>query len=95
MKTLLTSILITLFLILAIPLSHATTVAVYPDGTKTVNLSGATYHAQVDLTAAGVDYITIIGPKGNAWAWGYVEYDYCGNKYLYVSDDGYNFYYCP
>ena len=100
MKSLIISILITLFLVLAIPSSQAATVTIYPDGSRTVNLAtydlGTNYyHAQVDFTASGVDYITVINPVGNAFAWGYVERDGYGNKYLYISDDGYNYYYCP
>jgi len=98
MKKLLILSLTTLLLTLVtFTSSQAATVAVYPDGTHTVNLAtynlGTPYHAQVDFTAGGVDYITVINSAGDAFAWGYVEYDVLGNEYLYVSDDGYSYYY--
>ena len=97
MKKLITTILITLFLSFPL-LAQAGTVASYPNGAYTVNLATydleTSYHAQIDFTA-DANYITIINSYGNAFVWGFVEYDAYGNEYLYISDDGYNFYYCP
>lgn len=96
MKNLVVLILATMFFATG-SICHSGTVAVVPDGTEIVNFAtydlNATYHAQVVITAYGNDYITLMDCYGNAYAWGYVNYDYYGNNYLYVSDDGYNYYY--
>lgn len=96
MKNVIVLILATMFLTIG-SIGHSGTVAVAPDGTKIVNFTtydlNAPYHAQVVITAYDNDYITLMDRYGNAYAWGYVEYDYYGNSYLYVSDDGYNYYY--
>lgn len=96
MKKFIILALITMFLAIGPP-AHSSTVSVAPDGSVIVNLTtydlNAPYHGEVVFTADGNDYMTAINHCGNAFAWGYVEYDYWGYSYLYVSDDGYNYYY--
>ena len=97
MKKIIALVLSVLFLSVAGPACSQTR-STAPDGAAIVNFSNsdmnASYHAQVVITPRDNDYITLINRYGNAFAWGFVEYDGYGNKYLYVSDNGYNYYYC-